>query len=70
MENIVRSGTRLRLDYLIEDFLDEDSLDEITDYFAQDSEDGALDQAVLHFNAEYGELEMRLARLRFLCSIA
>jgi hypothetical protein len=45
-------------------------LDEITDYFAQDSEDGALDQAVLHFNAEYGELEMRLARLRFLCSIA
>jgi ATP-dependent DNA helicase RecQ len=70
MEHIVRSGTRLRLDYLIEDFLDEDSLDEITDYFAQDSEDGALDQAVLHFNAEYGELEMRLARLRFLCSIA
>lgn len=69
MEHIVRSGTRLRLDYLIEDFLDEDSLDEITDYFAQDSEDGGLDQAVIHFNAEYGELEMRLARLRFLCSI-
>ena len=69
MENIVRSGTRLGLDYLIEDYLDEDSLDEITDYFAEDSEDGALDEAVRHFDQEYGELELRLARLRFLCSV-
>jgi ATP-dependent DNA helicase RecQ len=69
MENIVRSGTRLSLDYLIEDYLDEDSLDEITEYFADESEDGALDEATRHFNKEYGELELRLARLRFLCSV-
>jgi ATP-dependent DNA helicase RecQ len=69
MENIVRSGTRLGLDYLIEDYLDDDSLDEITDYFAEDSEDGSLDEAVLHFDQEYGALELRLARLRFLCSV-
>jgi hypothetical protein len=57
------------LDYLIEDYLDEDSLDEITEYFADESEDGALDEATRHFNKEYGELELRLARLRFLCSV-
>ncbi|MFZ9776772.1 MAG: RecQ family ATP-dependent DNA helicase [Schleiferiaceae bacterium] len=69
MENIVRSGTRLGLDYLIEDYLDEDSLDEITEYFAEESEDGSLDEATKHFDQEYGELELRLARLRFLCSV-
>ncbi|MFM6997656.1 MAG: RecQ family ATP-dependent DNA helicase [Bacteroidota bacterium] len=69
MENIVRSGTRLGLDYLIEEYLDEDSLDEITDYFADESEDGSLDHAVKHFDQEYGALELRLARLRFLCSV-
>ena len=69
MENIVRSGTRLGLDYLIEDYLDDDSLDEITEYFAEESEDGSLDEATKHFDQEYGELELRLARLRFLCSV-
>ncbi len=69
MENIVRSGTRLNLDYLIEEYLDDDSLEEITEYFADESEEGALDEAVRHFDQEYGALELRLARLRFLCSV-
>jgi len=69
MENIVRSGTRLSLDYLIEEYLDDDSLEEITEYFADESEEGALDEAVRHFDQEYGALELRLARLRFLCSV-
>lgn len=69
MENIVRSGTRLNLDYLIEEYLDDDSLEEITEYFADESEEGALDEAVRHFDQEYGALELRLTRLRFLCSV-
>ena len=43
MELIVQSGTRIALDYIIEDRLYEDSIEEIMDYFSEESDTGDID---------------------------
>ena len=45
MEMIVFSGTRLNIDYYLEDVLDEDSIEEIYEYFMDEAEEGTLEEA-------------------------
>jgi ATP-dependent DNA helicase RecQ len=69
MELIVQSGTRIALDYIIEDRLDEDSMEEIMDYFSEESETGDIQEAFKDFDGAYTEEELRLVRLKFLCGV-
>ena len=69
MELIVQSGTRISIDYILEDQLDEDSIEEIMDYFSEESESGSIEEAAKDFDGAYSEEELRLVRLKFLCSI-
>lgn len=69
MELIVQSGTRISLDYILEDQLDEDSVDEIMDYFSEESETGDIAEAYKDFDGAYTEEELRLVRLKFLCGV-
>ncbi len=69
MELIVQSGTRIALDYILEDHLDEDSIEEILDYFSEESETGDIQEAYKDFDAAYTEEELRLVRLKFLCGV-
>jgi ATP-dependent DNA helicase RecQ len=69
MELIVQSGTRIALDYIIEDHLDEDSMEEIMDYFSEESETGDIQEAFKDFDGAYTEEELRLVRLKFLCGV-
>jgi ATP-dependent DNA helicase RecQ len=69
MELIVQSGTRIALDYIIEDHLDEDSIEEIMDYFSEESESGDISEASKDFDGAYTEEELRLVRLKFLCGV-
>ena len=69
MEQIVFSGTRLNIDYWLEDLLDEDQQSELHDYFIEaQTED--ISQASVHFNGDYEDEELRLYRIKFISEVA
>ena len=70
IEAIVYSGTKLNLDYYIEQALDEDIVDEIYDYFHNDAESDSLAAAMEELGSDYDEQEVRLVRIKFLCEVA
>ncbi len=69
METIVLSGTKLNIDYWIDDIFDDDQLEELTNYFL-DSESGSLKNALDDFEGDYEEEEIRLFKIKFLTDIA
>jgi ATP-dependent DNA helicase RecQ len=69
METIVFAGTRLNIDYYLEDLLDEDQIEELYDYFIESNTD-AITTAVDAFDGAYEEEEIRLYRLKFMSEIA
>ena len=70
IESIVYSGTKLNLDYYIEDTLDEDIIDDIYDYFHDEAESDSLQDAMEELGSDYDEMEVRLVRIKFLCEVA
>lgn len=69
MEAIVFSGTKLNIDYWLEDLLDEDQQEEIHDYFLE-AETDSIEDALEEFDGEYEEEEMRLYRIKFISTVA
>ena len=70
IEGIVMSGTKLNLDYYIEQTLDEDVIEEIYDYFMEEAESESLEDAMKDLSSDYDEMEVRLVRVKFLCEVA
>ena len=71
IENIVDSGTKVNLDYYINDAIDEDKQDEIYDYFMEDAETGTIEEAIKEMEDEdYSEEEIRLMRIKFMSEVA
>ena len=70
IEGIVFSGTKLNLDYYIEQTLDEDVIEEIYDYFMDEAESDSLEDAMKDLSSDYDEMEVRLVRVKFLCEVA
>ena len=70
IEAIVFSGTRLNLDYYINQTLDEDVVDEIYEYFREEAESDSLAAAMEDLGSDYDEVEVRLVRIKFLCEVA
>ena len=62
---IVYSGTKLNIDYFIEEVIDDDHVDEIYDYF-KESETDDLATALEELGDEYSEDEVRLVRIKFI----
>lgn len=69
MEQIVFSGTKLNLDYWIDEVLDEDQQEEIHEYFLE-AETDDLEEAMKEFDGEYEDEELRLYRLKFMSEVA
>ncbi|MBR3473099.1 MAG: DNA helicase RecQ [Prevotella sp.] len=69
IEAIVYSGTKLNIDYFIDDVMDEEHVDDIFDYFAESDTDD-LDTAQDELGPEYSEEEIRLIRIKFLSDMA
>jgi ATP-dependent DNA helicase RecQ len=65
MEAIIYSGTKLNIDYAVDDLLDEDQQEEIHDYFMEAKTDKIQD-ALDEFDGEYDEDELRLMRIKFI----
>ena len=70
IEGIVLSGTKLNLDYYIEQTLDDDVVDEIYDYFMEEAESDSLEDAMKDLSSDYDEMEVRLVRVKYLCEVA
>ncbi len=69
MEAIVFSGTKLNIDYAIEDLLDEDQQEEIYDYFME-AETDKIQEALDEFDGDYDDDELRLMRIKFTSDVA
>lgn len=70
IEGIVASGTKVNIDYYLNDILDEDSQEEIFDYFMEDAETDSVDEAMNEFDDDFTEEELRLMRIKFLSKMA
>jgi ATP-dependent DNA helicase RecQ len=70
IESIVNSGTKLNIDYYINETLDEDKRDDIFDFFRNEAETGTWEEAVEELGNEYEEEEIRLVRIKFMSEIA
>lgn len=65
IEAIVASGTRVNINYYIDDILDSDNQEEIYDYFTE-AETDDLREAYKEFDGDYSEEELRLMRIKFM----
>ena len=70
IEAIVYSGTKLNLDYYIEQTLDDDVVEDIYAYFKEEAESDSLDVVMEDLGDDYDEMEVRLVRIKFLCEVA
>ena len=70
IEAIVATGTRININYYIEEELDPDVVEEIFAWFKQEATSDSLPDAIAALEDEYEELEIRLVRIKFLCEVA
>ena len=69
IETVVSSGTRVNINYYINDLLDQESQDEVYDYFNEAETDDII-EAYNEFDGLYSEEELRLMRIRYMSEVA
>ena len=69
IEAIVYSGTKLNIDYFLEEIMDEENLDEIYAYFKNSDTDN-IEIAMNELGGDYSEEEIRLVRVKFISEMA
>ena len=70
IENIIYSGTKLNLDYYIDQVLDHDKQDDLLEYFLNAESDDLEIALNSEDNLQYAEEEIRLMRIKFLSEFA
>ena len=69
IEAIVYSGTKLNIDFFLDEIMDEDHMEDIYEYFKESTTDN-LDDAMDELGDEYTEDEIRLVRIKFISEMA
>ncbi|MGL4853471.1 MAG: DNA helicase RecQ [Phocaeicola sp.] len=69
VEAIVYSGTKLNIDYFLQEIMDEDHMEDIYDYFKESTTD-KIEDAVEELGSDYSEDEIRLVRIKFISEMA
>lgn len=69
LEQIVYSGTKVNIDYYLDEILDEEQQEEIFDHFMSAKSD-KIKLALDEFNGEHDEEELRLMRIKFISEVA
>ncbi len=69
MEAIVYSGTKLNINYWLDEILDEDQQEELHEYFLE-AETDKIDEAMDEFDGDYEDEEIRLYRIKFISEVA
>jgi ATP-dependent DNA helicase RecQ len=70
MERIVFSGTKINIDYYLEDLMDEESIDEVFEFLTEECEEGSMNELLEEFADDYDEQELQLLRLKFFSDVA
>ena len=70
IENIVYSGTKVNINYYLDEVLDEDQQEEILDYFKDEADTDSIEEALTGFEGDYEEEELRLMRIKFMSDFA
>lgn len=68
LEAIVEAGTKIDIDYFIDEIFDEEQLEDMLDYFRQ-SEDGDVETAIQELGQDYDEDDIRLVRVKFISDV-
>ena len=69
MEQIVYMGTKLNIDYWVDEIFDEDQQEELHEYFLE-AENDKISVAMEEFDGDYEEDELRLYRIKFISEVA
>jgi ATP-dependent DNA helicase RecQ len=69
LESIVFSGTKLNINYWVDEVLDEDQQEEIHEYFMESDTDD-IEAAIEEFDGDYDDEELRLYRIKFFSEVA
>ena len=69
IEAIVYSGTKLNINYFLEEVMDDDHVDDIYEYFSE-AESDSLEEAQKELGSDYSEDEIRLVRIKFMSEMA
>ena len=64
------TGTKLNLDYYINDNIDQDIEEEIYSYFSSEAQSDSIEDAINALSGDCEEMEIRLVRIKFLCDVA
>ena len=70
MESIVYQGTKIDINYYIEEVIDEDLQEEIMDFLMEDAETDSLSELLEEFGDDLDEEELRLMRIKFISEVA
>ena len=70
IEGIVATGTRVNINYYIEEEMDPEVVDEIYDWFKEEATSDSLSEAIEALSSDYEDWEIRLVRIKFLCEVA
>lgn len=70
IEAIVASGTKINIDYHLNELLDEDAQEEIFEYFMDDADTDSIEAALKEFDEDYTEEELKLMRIKFMSEVA
>jgi len=69
LEAIVNSGTKININYYIEDVMDEDQIEDIFRYFREDAVSDSMEEAIAEFGDDYEIEEIRMVRIKFLAEM-
>jgi len=69
MEQIIYSGTKINIDYCIDEMLDEDQQEEILEYFME-AESDKIQLALDEYDGDYDDDELRMMRIKFISEVA
>jgi len=69
LESIVFSGTKLDIDYYVDDILDDEQQEELNEYFLE-SESEDIKFALEEFDGQYDENELRIYRIKFINDVS
>ena len=69
IEAIVYSGTKLNIDYFLDEIMDEDHMLDIYDYYKESTTDN-IDDALDELGDDFTEEEVRLVRIKFISEMA
>ena len=70
IEGIVATGTKININYYINEVLDPEVVEEIYDWFRNEATSDSLEEARAALSSDYEDVEIRLVRIKFLCEVA